>query len=195
MRSTFEGNTYGIYIQSLLRREGYRYMVKFCKFLDNTCDIYDGDTCRLFFPSNYFGQTQSGQTVSRDPIVEGRRVKVIVDKTIDASGKIRYQYANIDTETLLTLDPILLNADFDQSGTLRLGVRTGTSSFSMRNDDAGTMKMDAASLINRASQLMIRMVEQSAASDDSDGTDEEASDVPELLDDTTTLGIWNIAAK
>ena len=65
----------------------------------------------------------------------------------------------------------------------------------MRNDDAGTMKMDAASLINRASQLMIRMVEQSAASDDSDGTDEEASGVPELLDDTTTLGIWNIAAK
>ncbi|MCF2671257.1 hypothetical protein JQM60_08995 [Butyricicoccus pullicaecorum] len=195
MRSTFEGNTYGIYIQSLLRREGYRYMVKFCKFLDNTCDIYNDDTCRLFFPSNYFGQTQSGQTVSRDPIVEGRRVKVILDKTTDASGKIRYQYADIDTETLLTLDPILLNADFDQSGTLRLGVRTGTSSFSMRNDDAGTMKMDAASLINRASQLMIRMVEQSAASDDSDGTDEEASDVPELLDDTTTLGIWNIAAK
>ena len=57
------------------------------------------------------------------------------------------------------------------------------------------MKMDAASLINRASQLMIRMVKQSAASDNSDGTDEEASDVPELLDNTTTLGIWNIAAK
>ena len=191
MRSTFQGNEWGIYIVSL-SREGYKYNVKFCKFLDNSCDIYYGFTHRVFFPSNYFGQTVNGPADSRDPIVRGRNVTVVVGKSIGANGNVVRQYANIDTEDLVTLDPILLDADFDQGGNARLGVSAGTSSFAMLNNVASALKIDAASLTNRASDLSINMVDQDTTSTDNGSSDKST---PEVVGSTTTLGTWNIAVK
>ena len=191
MRSTFQGNEWGIYIASL-SREGYKYNVKFCKFLDNSCDIYYGFTHRVFFPSNYFGQTVNGPADSRDPIVRGRNVTVVVGKSIGANGNVVRQYANIDTEDLVTLDPILLDADFDQGGNARLGVSAGTSSFAMLNNVASALKIDAASLTNRASDLSINMVDQDTTSTDNGSSDKST---PEVVGSTTTLGTWNIAVK
>ena len=185
MRSTFEGNDFGLYIVSLCEK-GYQYNLKFCKFIDNGIDIYYAYTHKVFFPSNYFGETVGDQITSRDPIVTGETIRVIADKWIDADGNIVRQYADIATKDLVILYPILMDADFDEDNP-RLGVGQNTTGFEMRNDDAADLQMSPASLIGRENALSIAMVDQ----DTSGGATEE----DEVVGSTTVLATWTIEAK
>lgn len=190
MRCAFENNEYGLYIASLCKN-GFEYNVKYCRFVDNDCDLYYGFTHKVFFPCNYFGKTEQDQLVARDPIVEGRQTTVVKDKWKTPSGT-QYTYADIKTDDLVTLDPILLDPEIpQQGGKVRLGVSAGTGSFQMLNKQASTLPISSVSLINRAFVLAINMVDQNTTPP-SENNDDPA---PSVVGATTIIGIWNIAAK